>query len=578
MSVTPKNALEPTGLPTFIDGYEFLRNRFFNKDTAFTQEERERLQITGMLPPCIETLEQQVSRMWNQLVQIEKPIHRYQLLRSVQDSNNVLFYALIATHLVDILPIIYTPTVGEACQKFGALYQRHHGVYFSKENKGQMRQLLQNVRRAAIDIIVITDGSRILGLGDLGTNGMGIPIGKCSLYVAGAGIHPRRVLPVTFDSGTNNEVLRQEPTYQGHRRTRDSDEDFYAMLDEFMQAVKEEWPTSVTQFEDFSNNHCFDVLERYREKYRCFNDDIQGTGAVIAAGFQNAVKLSKVPARDHRVLVYGAGSAAVGVALSIAELISTKHGIDKAEFVKSCIYLVDTKGLVTTTRGDHLASHKVALARTDVPAEQNASLRDLMDIVRFVRPTTLIGLSAAGPTFTQEILEFMCTYTERPIVFPLSNPTSKSEINPDDAYRWSKGRAICASGSPYPATVLDGKTYKPSQGNNLYVFPGVGLGSALAQPRTITETVLASAASCLADLVSDDVLFSTDALYPPLTEIRRVSVELAVSVCQQTQKEGLGGAHLPKDVDELRAVVRASMWDPVYYPTEVYRVTPTRLT
>ena len=544
-------------------GIELLRNRFTNKGTAFTLEEREKFGLRGILPPQVETLDDQAERVWLQLKRFEKPIEWYQHLRTIQDTNNVLFYKVVMSHLLEILPIIYTPTVGEACQKFAELFQHDHGVYVCSADKGHVKEVLMNKHRCDVDLMVITDGSRILGLGDLGANGMGIPIGKCSLYVAGAGIDPRRILSVMLDVGTNRESLRNDPSYLGQRIPRISDDEYYPLMQEFLDAVKDLWPRATVQFEDFSNNHCFDLLERFRDKYRCFNDDIQGTGAVIAAGFYNALTLSGIPAQDQRILVFGAGGAAAGVTHAISQLISTKTNIPAATILKN-VYMVDTQGLVTTTRGDQLAAHKVPFARTDIAAEDNVKYQALEDIVRAVRPTALIGLSASGPAFTQSIIEFVCTYAKRPIIFPLSNPTSKSEITAQDAYTWTKGAAIFASGSPYPHVAVGGRLLEPSQGNNMYIFPGIGLGCVIAQPTRITDSVMVRAASSLADMMTESDIQRSGMLYPPLTMIRKISAHVAAGVIAQCQLEGLGGEKLPKTIPELMKLCEACMWQPVY--------------
>ncbi|KAH9597241.1 Malic enzyme [Trypanosoma melophagium] len=550
-------------------GVDFLRNRFTNKATAFTREEREHLGVVGLLPPAVETIEDQVERCWEQFKRLSFPINRYQLLHGLLDSNVVLYYKVIDTHLKETLPIIYTPTVGEACERYGAIYQKDHGLYVSTQDAGKVHQNIKNLRKPKIDIIVVTDGSRILGLGDLGANGIGISIGKSSLYVAAGGIKPSRVLPVMLDVGTNNEQLRNDPLYLGLRSPRVSDDKFYALLDEFMEAAHKEWPNAVIQFEDFSNNHCFDMLERYQNKYRCFNDDIQGTGAVIAAGFMNAMSVSKIPLEDHRVLFFGAGSAATGVARCIADLACVKFNMSLEAF-KERMYLVDSKGLVTTTRGDKLAAHKVTWARTDVAPEQSESLKTLIDVVRFVKPTALIGLSAIGGAFTEEIVRFASSYCERPVLFPLSNPSSKSEITPDNAYRWTDGKAIVASGSPFPPSMVNGKVLHPAQGNNLYIFPGVGLGCVIAQPPYIPQEALNAAAAALSQMVDTEVLMAEGRLYPPIDEVRHVARHVAVAVIEELQRMGMAKSDLPNNTPDLVKLVRQLMWEPKYFDSEYY--------
>ncbi|KAL7701525.1 malic enzyme [Lotmaria passim] len=551
-----------------VRGVDFVRNRFTNKGTAFSAAERSYMNVEGLLPPAIETLDDQVERYWEQLNRFNEPINRYQLLRTVLDTNVTLYYAILIRYLKQTLPIVYTPTVGEACQRYGDLYQKDHGLYIDVDHKGKVRDVIRNLRKTNINIIVITDGSRILGLGDLGVNGIGISIGKCSLYVAAGGVMPSRVLPVVMDVGTNNEALVNNPLYLGSRKPRRSDEEFYALMDEFMEAAKEAWPTAVIQFEDFSNNHCFDILERYQNKYRCFNDDIQGTGAVISAGFRTAVKLSGTPIEQQRILFFGAGSAATGVAQSIAELAAETSNLTAAD-IKKNVFFVDSKGLVAMNRGDELAKHKTAWARTDVPDDDIQNLKTLEDAVKYVKPTALIGLGATGGAFTREIVEHIHSYCPHPIIFPLSNPSSKAEILPSNAYKWTNGDAIVASGSPFPDTVVNGRTLRPSQGNNLYIFPGVGMGCCIAEPPHIPQEVLVAAAACLSNLATPEDL-AAGQLYPPIDQVRRVSAEIAVACIQKLQQLGLAKKDLPTNRPDLVKLVKQLTWQPEYRPESYY--------
>eukprot|EP00796_Vickermania_ingenoplastis_P007424 gene7424-5227_t len=550
-------------------GSDCIHNKILNKGTAFSAKERAHLKLDGLLPPAIESLEDQVERCWTQVNLLKVPINQYQVLRNVQNTNSTLFYAIVAKHLTETLPLIYTPTVGEACQKYGNLYHMDSAMYLGRQHQGKLKEILQNSGKDNIDIVVITDGSRILGLGDLGANGVGISIGKCSLYVAAGGVHPARVLPVVLDVGTNNTALRENPLYLGLREPRIPDADFYALLDEFMEASNQVWPSAVIQFEDFSNNHCFDMLERYQSKYRCFNDDIQGTGAVIAAGFLNAIKLSGKPFNQHKILFFGAGSAAAGVADSILALEAKRSG-KTVEELRQFVYFVDSKGLVTDSRGDKLAKHKLVLARKDVPKEKSAELQTLEQVVTYVKPTALIGLGATGGAFTEKIVRFMASYCDRPIIFPLSNPSSKAEILPSNAYKWTNGGAIVASGSPFPECKINGKTLKPSQGNNLYVFPGIGLACALAQPKNIPQEVLITAAASLSTLVSEEDL-AAGQLYPPIEEVRAVSRDVAAACVQNMQTLGIcTNKELPKETAALKTYVEQQMWTPAYIKEEEY--------
>ena len=553
---------------SYMHGANVLTNRYLNRGTAFTMEQRKELRILGALPSAVETLEEQVDRAWTQLCRYEKPINRYQHLANIHATNTTLYYALVLAHVEDVLPIIYTPTVGEVCQNFSSYYVRERGMYLNKFLKGQFTEVMKESLYDEVDIIVITDGSRILGLGDLGVNGIGISIGKCSLYVAAGGVMPSRVLPVVMDVGTNTERYLTDKEYLGTREHRLDDDQFYALMDEFMEATKEVWPTAVIQFEDFSNNHCFDILERYQNKYRCFNDDIQGTGAVIAAGFLNAIKRSSVKPLDQRIVVFGAGSAAVGVAKNIAQLAARLYNVSVEEVLKT-FYLVDTKGLVSDNRGDKLAKHKLLLSRKDVSTEDAQRLKTLEDIVKFVKPTALLGLGGVGPVFTEDIVKSVAANTPRPIIFPLSNPTSKSECIPDDAYKWTNGAAIIASGSPFPASTINGKKIRPSQGNNLYVFPGIGLGCAIAQPAYIPDDLLVAASARLNVLTSPEQL-EAEQLYPPLDDIHNISAEIATEVIMESQRLGIDtNKDLPRERDAIFAVVKRSQWVP-QYPSELY--------
>jgi malate dehydrogenase (oxaloacetate-decarboxylating) len=565
---SPNNTQAKVTALTYMHGANVLTNRYLNRGTAFTMEQRKELRILGALPPAVETLEDQVERAWAQLCRYEKPINRYQHLANIHATNTTLFYALVLAHVEEVLPIIYTPTVGEACQHFSNYYVRERGMYLNKYLKGHFTEVMKESLYDEVDIIVITDGSRILGLGDLGSNGIGISIGKCSLYVAGAGLNPARVLPVVMDAGTNTERYLTDKEYLGTRERRLDDEQFYALMDEFMEAVKTTWPSAVIQFEDFSNNHCFDMLERYQNKYRCFNDDIQGTGAVIAAGFLNAIKRSGLSPLEQRIVVFGAGSAAVGVAKNIAQLAARLYNVPVEEVLKT-FYLVDTKGLVCDNRGDKLAAHKVLLSRKDVSADDAQRLKSLEDVVKFVKPTALLGLGGVGPVFTEEIVKAVAANTARPIIFPLSNPTSKSECIPEDAYKWTNGAAIIASGSPFPATTLNGKSMKPSQGNNLYVFPGVGLGCAIAQPTYIPDDILVAASARLNALATPEQL-EADQLYPPLDDIHNISAHIATEVILESQRLGIDtNKDLPREKAAIFDLVKKLQWVP-HYPKELH--------
>lgn len=430
-------------------------------------------------------------------------------------------------------------------------------MYINREDKGNIRQVLDNWKKSpdGVSIIVVTDGSRILGLGDLGAGGMGIPIGKLSLYVAGAGFHPERILPITLDLGTNREVYQNQDVYIGDKRHRLTDEMYYPMIEEFVTAVQDKWPSALIQFEDFSNDHCFEILKTYRKKARCFNDDIQGTGAVIASGFINAVDMSGIPFESHRILFYGAGSAGIGVADVIVTLLKD-FGISEDE-AKKLFYFVDSKGLVTNNRGDKLASHKVPYARDDFEEQ----IQDLEDIVKAVKPTVLFGLSGRGGTFTEAILKDMLNYAERPIIFPLSNPTTNSECTAEEAYTATNGKCIFASGSPFDPVELNGETYIPGQGNNMYIFPGLGFGSFIAQAKEVSDEMIKAASYALAEFVTEEDKAS-GLIYPPLEKIRQISAHIATSVILKAQEQDLASATLPTEYNALYSVVTDKMYTP----------------
>ena len=553
--------VEDKSLP-LVRSPSVLTNRYFNKGTAFTKEERAAMGVAARIPHRIETIDEQVARCMMQFDLLSEPINKYQLLANIHAANTTLYYAILCRYAEKCLPIIYTPTVGEACSKFGGLYQRERGMHLASADRGSFAASLKATGYKNIEVIVITDGSRILGLGDLGAGGMGISLGKCSLYIVGAGLMPSRVLPVLMDTGTNNKRLLADPNYLGQRIPRENDEVFYKCLDEFMEAASTLWPKAVIQFEDFSNNHCFDMLERYQKKYRCFNDDIQGTGAVVSAGFLNAIDASGISVLDQRILVFGAGSAAVGVALAIADLAAKVYGVAREEVIKR-FYLIDTKGLVTTTRGDKLASHKVALARTDFDEATSKSLGTLEAAFAHVKPTAFLGLGGVGPVLTKDLVDIMLTVAENPIIFPLSNPTSKAEINATDAYTWTNGKAIVATGSPFAPVTINGKVCRPSQGNNMYVFPGIGLGASLAQPTYMPDESIVAAAACLHSLPSAADR-AAGMLYPPIASIRDVSRAIAVAFIQYCQEAKIGGADLPTNKEELMTIVDRHMWRPQY--------------
>eukprot|EP00899_Mesostigma_viride_P007432 jgi/Mesvir1/16690/Mv15086-RA.1 len=545
-----------------INAEYLLRSPSVNRGTAFDISEREPLGLRGLLPCRVETLEEQGERVMSQLRDFAKPINKYAFLQTILNTNQILHYHVLRKHLKELLPIVYTPTVGDASLSFSQNWRAAQGMYFSAADKGHMRSMLDNWPEPEVEIIVVTDGGRILGLGDLGVNGMPIPTGKLSLYVTAGGFHPAHTLPAVLDVGTDNQTLLNDPFYMGNRHARLDGEEYYAVVDEFVEAVKDKWPRAVIQFEDFKTDKAIAVLERHRDTARCFNDDIQGTGAVIAAGLLCAARKQRTRMQDARIVFFGAGSAAVGVADTIAKLIEME-GISPEE-ARRKFFMVDSKGHITTARKD-LASYKVPFAN---PTSTHLEGASLVELIRGVQPTVLMGLSGQPNMFTQEVIEEMCKSCPNPIIFPLSNPTSKSEVSAYDAVHWSKGTCIFASGSPFGPVVYEGKTIYPMQGNNMFIFPGVGLGTVLCRARCITEGMMIAASTALANFLTDEQV-DDGILFPDVEEVEEVSVNVAAAVMRQACKEGVADNCLIPDIvrGDLERLVESCMWRPTYLKT-----------
>ncbi|KAI9836791.1 MAG: hypothetical protein M1819_000956 [Sarea resinae] len=527
-----------------------------NLDTSYSAESRKYLGTYGLTPPTVESFDLQEKRCLHQLALKTSPIEKYQYLSNLRSTNVHLFYRIAMDHMKELTPLIYTPVVGEACLRWSEIYQQPEGLYLSYEDKGNIPSILQNWPQQHVEITVVTDGSRILGLGDLGINGMGIPVGKLALYTACAGIRPDATLPLTLDLGTNNVALREDPFYMGSRRPKVTAEEEREFLDELMSALTEKFPGIVIQFEDFKNP--FPALERYQNTYTCFNDDIQGTGAVVLAGVINAVKRTGIPVKDQRAVFMGAGSAGVGVAKQIVEFF-VKEGLTEDE-ARRCFWLVDTKGLVTNDRGDKLADHKTYFSRDDNNGEQ---FKTLPEVIEYVKPTILMGLSTMGGIFDKNILTRMGEMNEHPIIFPLSNPSDNSECTFEDAMKYTNGRAIFASGSPFPSLMWDGKLVSPGQGNNMYVFPGIGLGSILCKAVTITQEMIYSSAASLSTALSPEEV-SAGSLYPDISRIREVSVIVARGVIRAAQRGGVDREIAARNLDDasLDEWIIERMYDP----------------
>jgi malate dehydrogenase (oxaloacetate-decarboxylating)(NADP+) len=532
-------------------GTELLHDPRRNKGTAFTVAERDALRLRGLLPPHVFTEAEQAARALANIRGAQTDLERYVALVALQDRNETLFFRVLIDHLAELMPIIYTPTVGEACQKYGHIFRRPRGLFVSADDRGRMAEVLANWPAEDVRVIVVTDGERILGLGDLGANGMGIPVGKLDLYTACAGVDPTRTLPITLDAGTNNDELLADPYYIGLRRYRLAGDEYEQFVAEFVEAVQERWPRVLLQFEDFANHNAFRLLQRWRDRLCCFNDDIQGTAAVALAGILGSLRVTGGALADHRLLFLGAGSAGIGIAdLVVDELV--EGGMDREAARRHC-WFFDSQGLVVADR-THLSVQKQRYAHAQPFTD------DLLVAVAALRPTALIGVSGRPQAFTQPVVAAMAANHARPLVFALSNPTSKAECTAGQAYAWSQGRALFASGSPFAPVELAGRTFVPGQGNNAYVFPGVGLGVVASGATRVTDEMFRAAARELAQQATEADL-ETGCLYPQLSRIRDVSAAIAAGVADVAWARGLTAEPRPADV---LAHVRAQVWEPVY--------------
>lgn len=535
-----------------LTGSALLHHPTLNKGTAFTEEERDKLGLRGLLPPQVNTMEQQVERALGNLREKPSDLEKYIFLIALQDRNETLFYRIVLDHLDEMMPLIYTPTVGKACQEYGNIFRRPHGLFISANDKGRIAGILRNWPQSDVRVIVVTDGERILGLGDLSANGMGIPVGKLSLYTACAGIHPGLCLPITIDVGTENEAQRNDPLYLGLRQRRLRGEAYDALIDEFLYAVKEVFPHALLQFEDFANHNAFRLLKKYQERICTFNDDIQGTAAVAFAGLCSALRITKLPLKDQRLLFFGAGEAGTGIAdLTVAALM--EEGLTESESRSRC-WFIDSKGLVVKSCKS-LAEHKVPYAL------DREFMSDPVEIIKALKPTALIGVSGQPDTFSEPILRLMAKINARPIIFALSNPTSRAECTAETAYRQTNGRAIFASGSPFAPVTVGTQTFVPGQGNNSYIFPGVGLGVLASKSSRVTNEMFLAAARTLAEKVSEEDL-KMGRIYPPLTKIREVSAAIALATAEVAYARGFA-ATLPKPAN-LPEYIQSQMYQPVY--------------
>jgi malate dehydrogenase (oxaloacetate-decarboxylating)(NADP+) len=532
-------------------GVKLLHDPVRNKGTAFTDAERDALGLRGLLPPKVCSPAEQELRVLGNLRNKATDLERYLFLVSLQDRNETLFYRVVINHIEEMMPLIYTPTVGKACQHFSHIYRRPRGLYISLQERGRVREILRNWPHDEVRVIVVTDGERILGLGDLGAAGMGIPIGKLSLYTACAGIHPTHCLPVMLDVGTNNESFLNDPLYLGLERRRERGEAYDELVDEFIEAVSETFPGALVQLEDFGNQNAFRLLKKYRDTLCLFDDDIQGTGAVALSGLLAALRFTGKSLAEQRVLFFGAGQAGLGIGNTIAAAVADQ-GATPEEARGTC-WFFDTQGLLVDSRND-IPPQKKPFAHRHEP------VTDLMEAIRVLQPTALIGCAGQGGTFTEDVVRLMASQQERPVIFALSNPTSKAECSAQQAYEWSDGRALFASGSPFDPVQMGNQTFVPGQGNNAYIFPGVGLGAIAARSRRVTDGMFLAAARTLAAQVSDEDL-ALGRLYPSLSSIREVSALIAAEVASIAYREGLAGQEPPED---LLADIRDQMFQPLY--------------
>ncbi|XP_059431961.1 NADP-dependent malic enzyme [Corylus avellana] len=536
-------------------GYSLLRDPQYNKGLAFTEKERDAHYLRGLLPPIVVSQQLQVKKLMQSIRNYEVPLLKYIAMMELQERNERLFYKLLIDNVEELLPIVYTPTVGEACQKYGSIFKRPQGLYISLKEKGKILEVLKNWPERSIQVIVVTDGERILGLGDLGCQGMGIPVGKLSLYTALGGVRPSSCLPVTIDVGTNNEQLLKDEFYIGLRQKRATGQEYSELLHEFMTAAKQNYGEKVLiQFEDFANHNAFELLSKYGTTHLVFNDDIQGTAAVVLAGVVAALKLIGGTLGEHTFLFLGAGEAGTGIAELIA-LEMAKQTKAPVEETRKKIWLVDSKGLIVSSRKDSLQHFKKPWAHEHEP------VKDLLSAVKVIKPTVLIGSSGVGKTFTKEVIEAMTSCNDKPLILALSNPTSQSECTAEEAYTWSKGRAIFASGSPFDPVEYNGKTFFSGQSNNAYIFPGFGLGIVISGAIRVHDEMLLAASEALAGQVTKEIT-KKGLIYPPLSSIRKISAQIAASVAAKAYEIGVA-TRLPRP-ENLVKYAESCMYTPVY--------------
>jgi malate dehydrogenase (oxaloacetate-decarboxylating) len=568
------NPLNPAGqtvIRTGLSGIDLLLNARLNKGTAFTEEEREVFELNGLLPPHIGTLEDQRERRKKAFDNRDTPFGKYNLMRELQDNDETLFYSFIEHNIEEALPVVYTPAVGEGCQRFSEIWRKPRGLFLSYPDKDRIEKILANPRYDDVRCIVVSDGERILGLGDQGAGGMGIPIGKMALYTALGGIPPEHCLPVLLDVGTDNQALLDDPIYIGWQHERVRGTEYDAFVEAFVAAVEKRWPHILLQWEDFAGVNAMRLLERYRDRLCTFNDDIQGTAAITTGTLLSAVQATGRPLSQQTIVMFGAGSAGIGISdLLVAAMQS--EGLTEAE-ARARIYAFNRYGLlVEGAQGIKPDQQKLVRSRADVAGWklEGGDAITLLDVARNAGATVLVGTSAQAGAFTEEIVREMARHCERPIIFPLSNPTSKAEATPADVLHWTEGRALVGTGSPFPSVEVAGRLQRISQVNNSYIFPGLALGILVAQARRVTDGMIMAAARKLASL-SPALKDPSEPLLPPMSESRRVGVEVAEAVAQQAIADGVSKLDPGLDPDAVRAAIEAYVWDPIYLPYERIR-------
>jgi len=548
-------------LPTNLRGQELLDDPLYNKGTAFTEEERDKLGLSGLLPPHVDSVQEQLMRAYDAFQDMETDLHKHINLRQLQDTNEVLFYRLLSEHIEEMLPIVYTPTVGLGCQRFSHIYRRPRGLFISYPNRDRIRRMLANRPHHDVDVIVVTDGERVLGIGDQGVGGMGIPIGKLSLYTLIGGIHPSRTLPIILDVGTNNEECLNDPMYMGWRHERITGDEYYNFIDQFVEAVIADLPSACLQWEDFATPHARPLLQKYREKLLTFNDDIQGTASVVLGAIMGAINVTGQSFKDQRIVFLGAGSAGIGVA-DYLRVALVKHGLSEAE-ARARFFIIDKDGLLHNNRKELLPEQAVYAQPWDKVCGWAKTINGtigLADVIGQINATVLIGLSTVAGAFSEPIVRVMAAKVDRPIIFPLSNPTSRSEAKAEDLIRWTDGRALVASGSPFAPVECNGRKIPIAQCNNVYIFPAIGLALSACKATRVTDAMMIVAAQELGKN-SPAIKDPNRSLLPALVDVRKVAAKIAMAVGMQAVKDSMA----PKVFeDELRQRVDRLQWKPEY--------------